>query len=112
MGTKAVFSPLVMVANALDEEGVAGVQVDGVIGVLAPLGHDDAGVELLAVEAAGIRATVSGSPISLIMIDVGPEGEDDHVLLLFAHGPQLEPDVHQPALQLLARTPSHSSGYS
>ena len=54
IGTKAVFSPLVMVADSLNEERMAGIEVDAVVGVLTSLGHDHPSLDAAVVETKGI----------------------------------------------------------
>ncbi len=69
---------------SLDEKGMAGVDVDGVIGVLPPLGQDHPGLELFVVEPQ-ITRQFHGIPDFLDHDHVGPETEDEHGAVGLTH---------------------------
>ena len=90
--------------HPLNEEGMAGVEIDRIIGVLPPLGEHHAGPELFPVQPK-ILGNQERVADFLDHDDIGPETVDNHVLMLFAHLPQLQPEHHQTVFEFALAEP-------
>ena len=85
--------------NALDEKGVTGIDINGVVGILPSLRKHGPGLKFLAVQTEIFR---NGSRIADFFQhdDIGPEAENHDGLVFFAHLAQGQTAQHQTKLPL------------
>ena len=87
---------------ALDEEGMAGVEIDGVVRVLPALGQDDLRFYIRCVEAEKL-ADLQGIAHFLEGQNVGIEGEDEERPVGLADVPERQAGLHQQVFLLPER---------
>ena len=87
---------------ALDEEGMAGIEVDGVVRVLPALGQDDLRLDARLLDAEEL-AHFERVPHFLQGQHIGVEGEDEERPVGLAHDAERKPRLHQQVFLLLLR---------